>query len=54
MLKRCPKDGTYTLAESCPKCNEKTLTPHPPKYSIPDKLAVYRRKAKYPELEENK
>lgn len=51
MMRRCPKDHKYTLQPTCPSCGEKTLTPHPPKFSVPDKLAVYRRKAKYPNPE---
>ncbi len=43
---KCPKCGEYTLKETCPKCNIKTVTPRPPRFSPQDKYAKYRRKAK--------
>jgi rRNA maturation protein Nop10 len=44
LLKKC-KCG-YTLEEKCAKCGA-TNAAHPAKYSIEDKFAAYRRKAKY-------
>ena len=50
MMLYCRACKKYTLKERCSSCKEKTATPHPAKYSVPDKYASYRRKAKYPEL----
>ncbi len=46
LLKKCGC-GAYTLGEKCPRCGAKTFSAHPPKYSPEDRLAEYRRKAKY-------
>ncbi len=46
LLRKCPKCAKYSLSQECP-CGGGTLTPHPPKYSVGDKYAQYRRKAKY-------
>tara|TARA_Y100000310_G_C20341676_1_gene650097 strand:- start:518 stop:685 length:168 start_codon:yes stop_codon:yes gene_type:complete len=43
---KCHKCGTYTLEKQCAKCNSKTLTPKPAKFSIEDKYGKYRRKYK--------
>jgi H/ACA ribonucleoprotein complex subunit 3 len=43
---KCPKCLTYTLEENCPKCNTATIMPRPMKFSLEDKYAKYRRKAK--------
>lgn len=43
MLKKCGKCG-YTLKEEC-KCG-KTKDAHPPKFSVSDKYAKYRRIAR--------
>ena len=48
-LMRCNACFSYTLKNSCPKCNEKTITPKPPKYSPEDKYAKYRKIAKFEE-----
>ena len=50
---KCNKCGEYTLKEKCSKCGQKTNTVKPAKFSIQDKYADYRRKAKKPELEKN-
>lgn len=42
----CPKCKEYTLREVCPLCNSKTANPVPPKYSVEDKYASYRRTGK--------
>ena len=46
-LKKCPSCGKYSLDEKC-SCGSVTETPHPPKFSLEDKYALYRRKAKFP------
>lgn len=45
-IKKCPKCGKYTMKVTCSKCNIDTINPKPAKYSINDKYAKYRRKAK--------
>lgn len=42
----CPKDATFTLKDTCPTCGGPTTTTQPPKYSVEDKHAAYRRQAK--------
>ena len=42
-IKKCNKCGKYTMKNSC--C-EKTLTAHPPQFSIDDKYGKYRRIAR--------
>lgn len=42
-MKKCKKCLVYTLKEVCPRCGEKTSTPHPPKFSPEDKYGKYRR-----------
>jgi len=49
---KCPKCHHYTLKETCPQCQTKTLSPKPPKFSPQDKYGQYRRKEKKPELKE--
>ncbi|MFW6220070.1 MAG: nucleolar RNA-binding Nop10p family protein [Nanoarchaeota archaeon] len=39
---RCPKCLTYSIKEYC-ECGVKNITPKPPKYSVDDKYAKYRR-----------
>jgi len=43
---KCLKCKVYTLKEFCPKCNNKTSTPKPAKFSPEDRLGKYRRKYK--------
>ena len=38
------------MKDTCPKCNAKTHLAKPPKYSLKDKYAEYRRKVKQEEL----
>ena len=45
-IKMCPEDKTYTLKERCPKCGLETIATQPPKFSVDDKYAGYRRQAK--------
>ena len=42
---KCQKCHKYTMNDTC-ECGGKTLTPKPAKFSIEDKYAQYRRKAK--------
>ena len=44
-LRICRNCKAYTLREECPKCGQKTSSPHPAKYSPQDKYAKYRRMA---------
>jgi H/ACA ribonucleoprotein complex subunit 3 len=44
-MRKCIKCNQYTFKEICQKCNEKTISPLPPKFSPQDKFGVYRRKA---------
>ncbi|HIH06918.1 MAG TPA: RNA-protein complex protein Nop10 [Candidatus Nitrosotenuis sp.] len=41
-LRKCPECEGYTLKEECRKCNIKTVTAHPAKFSPDDKYARYR------------
>lgn len=49
---KCPKCKLYTMKDTCPVCNERCVSTRPPKYSPEDRLAGYRRKAKF-EIEES-
>jgi len=42
---RCKKCGKYTMKEKC-SCGGIAVTVRPPKFSIEDKYAKYRREAK--------
>ncbi|HEY7589260.1 MAG TPA: RNA-protein complex protein Nop10 [Thermoplasmata archaeon] len=46
ILKKCRACGTYTLADTCPKCGTATGNPMPPRYSPEDPYGAYRRKLK--------
>jgi len=41
-LRICPECKKYTLKEECPRCQAKTATAHPAKFSPDDKYARYR------------
>jgi H/ACA ribonucleoprotein complex subunit 3 len=45
MLKKCPKCKKYTMKGSCSECKEKSVSAHPPKFSIEKekKYGKYRR-----------
>lgn len=43
---KCNTCKVYTLEKTCPKCNLKTLSPKPAKFSIDDKYGELRRKYK--------
>ncbi len=47
---KCPKCKEYSLSENCPKCNKKTSSSIPAKYSPEDSYGKYRRKAKEEDL----
>jgi len=40
----CKKCKEYTLYEICKKCNEKTVSKNPPRFSPQDHYGEYRRK----------
>ncbi len=42
-MRKCKKCGIYTLKDICPKCNERTHVPIPPKFSPEDPYGKYRR-----------
>ena len=42
---KCQKCHKYTMNDTC-ECGGNTLTPKPAKFSVEDKYAQYRRKAK--------
>jgi len=43
---KCPVCGNYTLKSLCSKCNVKTVSSRPAKFSVDDKYGKYRRIAK--------
>ncbi|MBU5575221.1 MAG: nucleolar RNA-binding Nop10p family protein [Candidatus Aenigmatarchaeota archaeon] len=45
-IKKCKKCGKYTLMEYCNICKEKTITPHPPKFSLEKELKYEKYKRK--------
>ncbi|MDR1945134.1 MAG: RNA-protein complex protein Nop10 [Candidatus Peribacteria bacterium] len=45
-MHKCNSCGIYTMKQDCPKCNGNLNVIYPPKYSIEDKYAKYRRKLK--------
>tara|TARA_Y100000815_G_C12966029_1_gene358518 strand:+ start:186 stop:353 length:168 start_codon:yes stop_codon:yes gene_type:complete len=49
LLRKCPKCQEYSLKEKCLECDEKTITPHPPKFSPDDKYSRLRIKDRYKE-----
>lgn len=42
-MRRCGRDGTYTLADCCPACGGRTALAHPPRFSPEDRYGRYRR-----------
>jgi H/ACA ribonucleoprotein complex subunit 3 len=34
LLRKCPQCKRYTLKNNCPICKTKTITAHPPKFSL--------------------
>ena len=47
---RCGRCSVYTMAKVCLTCGIATIASHPPKYSLDDKYANYRREEKKKEL----
>lgn len=45
-LLRCENCHEYAIQQTCPTCGGKAVNPKPPKYSVEDKYARYRRMAK--------
>ena len=41
-LRKCIACNQYTLKDKCPKCNGKTKSAHPAKFSPDDKYMKYR------------
>jgi H/ACA ribonucleoprotein complex subunit 3 len=50
-IHKCLKCKSYTLKIKCIKCNTETVLPKPPKFSLNDKYAPYRRDVKREDLE---
>ena len=48
---KCLEHG-YMLEKICPKCNQETILPRPPKFSLQDKYGEYRRDVKKKDLKE--
>jgi H/ACA ribonucleoprotein complex subunit 3 len=44
-IRKCLNCKRYTLKEICQYCGNKTVYPHPPKYSPQDKFGKFRREA---------
>lgn len=51
-IHKCLNCNSYTLKDICPKCSIKTQIPKPPKFSLEDKYANYKRQAKIKDLQE--
>ena len=49
---KCGSCKKYTLEGVCPSCSSKAESPRPPKFSLSDKYASYRRIIKKKELSE--
>ena len=47
---KCLNCRSYSLEDSCSGCGGKCVTPRPPKFSLEDKYADYRRITKLEEL----
>ena len=48
----CGTCSKYTMKQECPSCGGKTVEARPPKFSLDDKYASYRREAKEAERKE--
>ncbi|MEM2020689.1 MAG: RNA-protein complex protein Nop10 [Zestosphaera sp.] len=46
LLRKCPNCGRYTFKDTCPTCNTRTYSPHPPRFSPQDKYVRYRALAR--------
>jgi H/ACA ribonucleoprotein complex subunit 3 len=49
-LYKCFSCQRYTLEKNCPKCQNETIEPKPPKFSLDDKYGDYRRQIKREQL----
>jgi len=45
-IRKCPSDGHYTIAYTCPVCGSGTRVAHPARYSPEDVYGKYRREMK--------
>lgn len=50
LIKKCPKCGSYTARDLCPKCRARTSSSAPPRYGPEDRYGGMRRKETYPFL----
>ncbi len=50
-LQFCQSCKKYTLKTECPTCGKPTILPRPPKFTLNDKYAFYRRQIKKEEQE---
>ncbi len=48
----CKTCNIYTMKQECPTCSGKTVEARPPRFSLDDKYASYRREVKENELKE--
>lgn len=46
IMRKCEKCDEYTFKDTCKKCNEKTITPGPARFSPEDRYGKYRRMMK--------
>ena len=53
LIRKCSACNTYTLRQSCPKCDAPTIDPHPAKYSPDDKYVRYRIADRYSHIEKD-
>ena len=51
-LYKCPLCEGYTLEKNCPRCQQDTIPPKPPKFSLEDRYGNYRRETKKSQLAE--
>ncbi len=49
-IHKCLACMKYTMEKKCPLCGAGTVLPRPPKFSLEDKYAGYRRDSKKKEL----
>lgn len=45
-MAKCMECGAYTYSDVCGKCNGKTASPHPSRFSPEDRYGKYRRRLK--------
>ena len=49
-IHKCTSCSQYTMGDICISCGSKAIIPRPPKFSLTDKYANYRRKTRTKEL----